>query len=140
MYTRAGNLFGTTSQGGNDCQSVCGTIFMIDTFNHESVLYSFTGGSDGGNPTASLVMDAKGNPYGTTSQGRNWLRFVRLWNRVFEFPFDDDAKYAVLNGHNTFNGNQIVNGFGGAQPISWAMVPASPTSILRILPWGTGKP
>jgi uncharacterized repeat protein (TIGR03803 family) len=111
----AGNLFGTTSQGGNDCLSVCGTIFMIDTFNHESVLYSFTGGSDGGNPTASLVMDAKGNLYGTTSQGGAAGGCARLGcGTVFEFPFDDNAKYAMLNGHNTFNGNQTVNGLVSA--------------------------
>ena len=79
-----GNLFGTTSQGGNDCQSVCGTIFMIDTFNHESVLYSFTGGSDGGNGTARVVMDAKGSLYGTTSQGGifSGCGLSGLWNRV----------------------------------------------------------
>ena len=106
----AGNLFGTTSQGGNNCVNICGTIFMIDTFNNESVLYRFTGGSDGGNPTSSLVMDPKGNLYGTTSQGGGTGCAGVGCGTVFEFPFDDNAKYAKLNGHNTFNGNQIVNG------------------------------
>lgn len=32
----------------------------------DQTLYSFTGGSDGGNPLSSLVMDASGNLYGTT--------------------------------------------------------------------------
>lgn len=36
------------------------------TFN---VIYSFTGGIDGANPTASLTMDKAGNLYGTTSYG-----------------------------------------------------------------------
>jgi uncharacterized repeat protein (TIGR03803 family) len=35
----------------------------------ETVLYSFTGGSDGGNPTAGLIADTSGNLYGTTSKG-----------------------------------------------------------------------
>lgn len=35
----------------------------------EQVLYSFTGGSDGSNPWASLVFDGSGNLYGTTQNG-----------------------------------------------------------------------
>jgi uncharacterized repeat protein (TIGR03803 family) len=34
-----------------------------------SVVHDFTGGTDGGNPLAGLVMDASGNFYGTTSTG-----------------------------------------------------------------------
>ena len=34
-----------------------------------SVLYTFTGGSDGGGPEAGLIRDARGNLYGTTSFG-----------------------------------------------------------------------
>jgi uncharacterized repeat protein (TIGR03803 family) len=35
----------------------------------EKVLYSFTGGSDGGQPSGGVVVDAKGNLYGTTGSG-----------------------------------------------------------------------
>ena len=35
----------------------------------EKVIYSFTGGVDGGNPLSDLTLDAAGNLYGTTSQG-----------------------------------------------------------------------
>lgn len=35
----------------------------------EKILYSFTGGADGGSPTAGLVSDGRGNLYGTTSIG-----------------------------------------------------------------------
>jgi hypothetical protein len=35
----------------------------------ESVLYNFTGGSDGGDPQSSLTFDAAGNLYGTTHGG-----------------------------------------------------------------------
>jgi uncharacterized repeat protein (TIGR03803 family) len=62
----AGNLYGTTFLGG---ASGAGTIFKLDITGHETVLYSFTGGTDGGNPESSLVMDAAGNLYGTTYLG-----------------------------------------------------------------------
>jgi uncharacterized repeat protein (TIGR03803 family) len=35
----------------------------------EKVLYTFTGGPDGGNPMSDLVFDTAGNLYGTTSAG-----------------------------------------------------------------------
>jgi hypothetical protein len=35
----------------------------------EKVIYSFTGGADGGVPVSDLTMDAAGNLYGTTEQG-----------------------------------------------------------------------
>jgi uncharacterized repeat protein (TIGR03803 family) len=71
----AGNLYGTTELGGNlaDCSSSygpgCGTVFKIDTTGKETVLYNFTGGTDGRYPTASLVLDSAGNLYGTTVLG-----------------------------------------------------------------------
>jgi uncharacterized repeat protein (TIGR03803 family) len=64
----AGNLYGTTSAGGTSGQ---GTVFRIDTSGKESVLYSFTGGSDGGTPEAALIRDSVGNLYGTTANGGN---------------------------------------------------------------------
>jgi uncharacterized repeat protein (TIGR03803 family) len=67
----AGNFYGTTSAGGNSCgyqgRSTCGTVFKIDTTGAETVLYRFTGGTDGSNPRGGLVLDAAGNLYGTTS-------------------------------------------------------------------------
>src|SRR5262249_17765488 len=35
----------------------------------ETVLYSFTGGSDGGSPLSGTVRDFQGNLYGTTVEG-----------------------------------------------------------------------
>lgn len=61
-----GNIYGTTSAGGS---SYFGTLFMIDPAGNETVLYNFTGGSDGAYPYSNLVIDAQGNLYGTSSQG-----------------------------------------------------------------------
>src|SRR5215469_10672386 len=66
----AGNLYGTTSGGG---ASGAGTVFKLapnpDGTWTESVLYSFSGGSDGGNPNAGLIFDTAGNLYGATPTG-----------------------------------------------------------------------
>jgi hypothetical protein len=46
-----------------------GLVFELNEKGDETVLYQFTGGSDGGNPAAGLIFDAKGNLYGTTENG-----------------------------------------------------------------------
>jgi uncharacterized repeat protein (TIGR03803 family) len=62
----AGNLYGTTVGGG---AAGVGVVFKVDPTGHETVLYTFTGGADGANPYAGLIMDAGGNLYGTTVAG-----------------------------------------------------------------------
>jgi uncharacterized repeat protein (TIGR03803 family) len=44
-------------------------VFRLSPSGSETVLYSFTGGADGANPSAGLVRDAAGNLYGTTFLG-----------------------------------------------------------------------
>jgi uncharacterized repeat protein (TIGR03803 family) len=61
-----GNLYGTTGGGGS---SGAGTVFEVTSTHVEKALYSFTGGADGSVPSGSLVRDAQGNFYGTTSRG-----------------------------------------------------------------------
>ena len=60
----AGNFYGNSSYGGS---SGNGTVFRIDTARTETVLYSFTGNSDGCYPWQGLVRDKAGDLYGTTS-------------------------------------------------------------------------
>jgi uncharacterized repeat protein (TIGR03803 family) len=67
----AGNFYGTTTSGGGaGCGgSGCGTVFRIASDGPESILYAFRGGTDGAAPWSSLVEDANGNLYGTTTSG-----------------------------------------------------------------------
>ncbi len=67
VLDNAGNLYGTTTAGGSVLGF--GIIFKLDIAGNESVLYSFTGGSDGAYPYSTLVSDSAGNLYGTASQG-----------------------------------------------------------------------
>jgi uncharacterized repeat protein (TIGR03803 family) len=69
-----GNLYGTTYIGGTggcfDGTSYgCGTVFKLDKNGSETVVYSFTGGTDGAYPSGSLARDEAGNLYGTNGGG-----------------------------------------------------------------------
>jgi uncharacterized repeat protein (TIGR03803 family) len=66
LLLAAGALYGTTFGGG---ASGNGTVYSIDPqTGTESVLYSFTGGSDGGIPEAGLIKIGQ-TFYGTTNIG-----------------------------------------------------------------------
>ena len=70
-----GALYGTTTTGGNNQ----GIVFKLTPPPRvceatlcpwvETILYAFTGGSDGGNPYSPVILDAAGNVYGTTQSG-----------------------------------------------------------------------
>jgi uncharacterized repeat protein (TIGR03803 family) len=65
----AGNLYGTTTQGGT---GVVGTVFELSPPATsgawtENVLYNFTGNSDGGEPMGNVLLGTDGNIYGTTA-------------------------------------------------------------------------
>ena len=62
----AGNLYGTTQLGG---AFGLGTVFKLDTTGAITLLHSFTGGADGGQPFGGLLRDPSGNLYGTTPLG-----------------------------------------------------------------------
>lgn len=61
----AGNLYGTTFQGG---LYQYGEVFKFDTSGNATVLHSFSG-KDGAFPYAGLYIDAAGTLYGTTTAG-----------------------------------------------------------------------
>jgi hypothetical protein len=69
-----GNYYGTTALGGQfggNCFSFgCGNVFELSPNGNggwnETVLYTFTGGTDGAGPEAGLTFDSHGNLFGTT--------------------------------------------------------------------------
>jgi uncharacterized repeat protein (TIGR03803 family) len=62
-----GNLYGTTFDGGD---FGAGTVFKVRPNGVQSVLYSFTGGKDGGFPTGDLILEQdNGGLVGTTQIG-----------------------------------------------------------------------
>jgi uncharacterized repeat protein (TIGR03803 family) len=65
----AGNLYGTTNDGGPGGASGYGVVFKVDTASQYSAVYTFLPPLDGANPEAGVIRDAAGNLYGTASSG-----------------------------------------------------------------------
>ncbi len=66
IFDDAGDLYGTTTIGGaNNAGAVFELTQTLGTWT-ETVLYSFTGGDDGGGPLGPVTLDGAGNLYGTT--------------------------------------------------------------------------
>jgi uncharacterized repeat protein (TIGR03803 family) len=78
IFDKAGNLYGTTENGGGLGTSTCidggcGTVFELSPQANGqwslTTLYRFTGGSDGSLANANVVFDSAGNLYGSTRYG-----------------------------------------------------------------------
>jgi uncharacterized repeat protein (TIGR03803 family) len=117
-----GNFYGTTSQGG---PANAGTIFKVTPDGSLSVLYAFSGGSDGAWPYGGLVQDPGGSFYGTTSQGgpANAGAIFRLtaageFTVVYAFSGTGDGAYPyaglVRAGDGSFYGTASGGGAWGA--------------------------
>jgi uncharacterized repeat protein (TIGR03803 family) len=74
----AGNVYGTALAGGDSSgcfvqgYTGCGIIYELSPSSSgwtETILYNFSGGSDGGAPYGGLISDSAGNLYGTTAYG-----------------------------------------------------------------------
>ncbi|MGC2769276.1 MAG: choice-of-anchor tandem repeat GloVer-containing protein [Candidatus Acidiferrum sp.] len=61
-----GNFYGTTQFGGSSNR---GLVFKLDSKRNETILYTFSGGTDGGIPIGRVIRDSGGNLYGITSVG-----------------------------------------------------------------------
>ena len=65
---QAGNVYGTTYEGGSG-DGVAYAVTHSQSGWTESVIHTFTGGSDGGDPASNPISDSNGNLYGTTLFG-----------------------------------------------------------------------
>src|SRR3569833_4122940 len=93
----------------------------------ENVVYSFSGGNDGGNPAAQLVFDSDGNMYGTTVAGglygcgtvfklslagENWQETV-----LYDFDCLETGKNpyggVILDSAGNLYGTTVAGGSGG---------------------------
>jgi uncharacterized repeat protein (TIGR03803 family) len=137
-----GNLYGTTQDGG---ASNSGTIFKLDPSGKKIVLYSFTGGKDGGNPAAALVRDAAGNLYGTTvwGGGSNYGTVFKLDTRrkqtiLYSFTGGKDGANPVAGVVLDAAGNLYGTTFDGGASLSGVVFRLSKTGKEKVLHTFTG--
>lgn len=109
-----GTLYGSTILGGNDSfPNGVGVIFNLYPPARvparvlspwvEDVLYTFSGVSDGNNPTGDLVFDSAGNIYGTTQSGGYECEDTVYCGTVFELAhngnnWNESLLFAFTNG------------------------------------------
>jgi len=110
-----GNLYGTTQRGGTGttCSPLggCGTVFELTPSGTETILHSFDkNGTDGIDPTAGLVLDTKGNLYGTTEYGGTG-ECSRGCGTVFELT--PSGTETILHSFNSVN-----DGTDGISPLA----------------------
>ena len=116
IVDKAGNAYSTTQLGGPyGCSGEgCGVIYKIDHTAKLTVLYAFTGVSDGANPSAELIRDTAGNLYGTAYAGGT--SDLCLANELTigcgtVFKLDTTGKLHVL--HRFTGGNDGASPFAG---------------------------
>jgi uncharacterized repeat protein (TIGR03803 family) len=61
-----GTIYGTTDTGGRRNR---GTVFQLTPRGALTTLHNFTGGADGSNPRGEVILDPRGNLYGTARLG-----------------------------------------------------------------------
>ncbi|MGA8535344.1 MAG: choice-of-anchor tandem repeat GloVer-containing protein [Candidatus Tumulicola sp.] len=110
LITLNGTMYGTTSSGGNSgCASDegCGTVFSITPSGTETVLHSFTGGTDGTAPYGGLAV-INGVLYGTTRNGGAYNQ-----GTIFTISPTPPSNYAVIWAF----GNQLDGAHPQSDPI-----------------------
>jgi uncharacterized repeat protein (TIGR03803 family) len=110
VFDQKGNLYGTTRSGGasnNNCVYGCGVVFKLTPKGKETVLYSFCAQgncADGADPQAGLVLDQKGNLYGTTYLGGAYDGCESGLGCGVVFKLTPEGKYKVLYSFCAQNG------------------------------------
>jgi uncharacterized repeat protein (TIGR03803 family) len=96
----AGDLYGTTTQGGGSgtgCRGYgCGTVFKITPNGTETVLYAFAGNADGSFPGGTLLLDKAGNLFGTTVFGGNTSEYCLTEGCGTAFQLSPDGAKTTL--------------------------------------------
>jgi uncharacterized repeat protein (TIGR03803 family) len=138
-----GNLFGTTYSGG---PASAGVVYQVDAMGHETILYRFTGGADGKNPTAGVIPDSAGNLYGTTVYGGIGYGVVYRVNAagnetvLHAFTGGADGAYPYAGVIRDSEGNLYGTASAGGQANAGVVYKVDPAGDETVLYFFTGGP
>ncbi len=126
-FDRSSNFYGTANVGGAYNNGAVYEATHSNGYWTETLLYSFTGGDDGGTPVSSVILDDAGNLYGTTSfggaygtgvvyelspSGSGWTETV-----LYNFQGQSDGEYPVggliMDKAGTLYGSTFLGGDNG---------------------------
>ncbi len=139
-----GNFYGTTYGGGI---FGAGTVFTITSSGTLTILYPFTGGSDGANPAAGLVLVSGTHFYGTTFGGGNGTGTVfkvgpaGSLNTLYTFTGGSDGGFPdaglILGSDGNLYGTTSADGGGNAGTV-FKIAPAGGLTVLHTFSGGDG--
>ncbi|HLZ39324.1 MAG TPA: choice-of-anchor tandem repeat GloVer-containing protein [Candidatus Sulfotelmatobacter sp.] len=119
-----GALYGVAEFGGADNHGIVFRLINSNGTWDETILYSFTGGSDGSYPIGALIADKAGNLYGVTTDGGsqnagvvfelsnsggNWQETV-LHNFGSGFDGANPQGPLVFDSHGNLFGTTVIGG------------------------------
>ena len=124
VFDTEGNLYGVTLYDG---EYGLGTIYKLTPtqgFWNKTVLHTFTGGSDGGNPYGGITIDSAGNLYGPSYAGGTYgygtiYKFVPsgsggIFSVMYTFRGGNDGKNPAFPLTLDSSGNLYGVSYGGA--------------------------
>ena len=147
VFDNAGNLYGTTQLGGSYGH---GIVFQLKPNTsggwEKKVLHSFTG-KDGSNPYADLMVDARGNLYGTTIFGGKGVCNGRGCGVAFELISSANGSWKE-KALSYFSGNVGVNPASGlifdamgnlyGTTTDWSYSYTGPGTVFKLTPNSDG--
>ena len=142
VFDQAGNIYGTTTDGGNSGNGVVFKLTRSGAGWTESVLWNFTGG-DGSYPASGVIFDNAGNLYGTTSFGgsRGYGTVYELsptqsgWSETTLYSFTGDygsgSGGLIMDAHGDLFG--ITGGLDGGISIAYELTPQNGSWSFTVL-------
>jgi uncharacterized repeat protein (TIGR03803 family) len=141
LFDQTGNIYGTTGRGGATANGVVFELTPSGKGFTEDVLYTFTGGNDGGTPLSGVISDAGGNLYGTATAGGAFG-----FGAVFELTGTGPSRteqtlYSFQNGSdgNTPSGGLIFDALGNLYGTTSSGGAGGGGTVFKLTPSGGGS-